>query len=332
MDDLIAELKNSISDGPDGSDEFLQMSSRYSPIKIVADNFHDIRRNTLLQKNILFVDGGNSILFESAGFCLGYIRTCGILYNGNVRLSRKSAEFYILVRESGGVFNVKTFPDSDFNNLVFRSEDESLRNGLERSTPSKIIPVIRRFAELRFAKLLDNHNVDYILLDGTLEARYPYEKEYLDGLCQTAKSCSLGKTCALTTNQGVPITKRLYDMKDGEWYYHPIVENHNPAHQADIYFVKFNSRSRHVFRFEVQAGFKGDIADLFSGLATNSKDPVFLGYPYGFVDVDSHARVSEEERKSLQTYISVKLGKEWNEFSKNLNSLNAHEILDKIRY
>jgi len=343
MDELVKELRNIVSK-KDASDDYLLMNSKYVPLKIESKNFHDILSQKS-NKRILFVDGGNSVLFESAEFCIAFIRVGGIVYSNNKRVSRKSQEFYLFVKENDGKYSVKTYPETSFNKMTFDSEDESLKNGLEKCNVARIVSVIRRFAEIEYAyensKDKNNKDIDYVIMDGTLEARYPFEDNYLTKLCSSGKTCALSKTCTLTTKNGLSITKKLLDLgnadsiKTGMWYYYPIVANNNPKHYAELYFVKLNVKTNYVFRFEVQKKFAGDmenISELFSILASNSNDPIFLGYPYGLIDVDQYVRVSDDELRLLQTKLSVKLGKDWNELSKHINSTNAHSILDKIKF
>ena len=213
------------------------------------------------------------------------------------------------------------FPKNDFNDMNFNSEDEKLVHGGDTASCARMLSVIRRLAELKHATHFDNP-----ILDGTLEARYPYE---LDFIAELKKVTALAKTCSLTTNTGFGITDYLASLNDGVWYYYPVVKNNNKSHPAEIYFVKLNDKSDYVFRFENNGN---DAKKVINLLMKNSKDPVFLGYPYGLVDADNTARVSEQEKKMLQTQISVKLGKEWSGFSKMLKSMNAHEILDNIRF
>jgi hypothetical protein len=339
MDDLVKDLK-SIAVRKDDGDDYLSMNSRYVPMRIESKNFHVMPKipNASFSKTILFVDGGNGILFESAEFCIAVIRVGGIVYCKNKRIRRDSQEFYLLVREIEGRYSVKTYPETSFNKITFDPEDESLRNGLERCSISRIVSVVRRFAEIEYARehSKNSDNIDYIIMDGTLEARYPLEEKYLTQLFSSGKTCALSKTCTLTTKNGLSITKKLLDLSSSlrydAWYYYPIVTNNNYRHDAEIYFVKFNAKANYVFRFEIQKGFKGNATELFSILSSNSNDPVFLGYPYGLIDVDQYVRVSDDESRLLQTKLSTKLGKDWNELSKHLNSINAHSILDKIKF
>ena len=338
MDGLVEDLKRIVA-RKDSADDHILMNSKYIPFILDVKNFHSI--NALAQETakgtVLFVDGGNSILFESAAFCIGIIRVAGIIYSDNKRIRRDAKEFYISVKETSGKYHVKTYPKNSFDGMIFDPEDEALRSGVERCNTSRVVSVIRRFAEIEYAT--DNSTgVDYIVMDGTLEARYPSEDTYLEKMFAKANVCAISKTCTLTTKNGYGIIKKLSDMaKDSScdadaWYYAPIVESRNPMHKAELYFVKLHNDAGYVFRLEVQKGFKGDIQGLFSLLKTNSVDPIFLGYPYGLIDVDQYARISEQESRILQTKISARLGKDWNELSKHLTSTNAHSILDKIRF
>ncbi len=322
MDDLINELKH-LKAGSLGECHAL-MNKNYSPIVIHKKNFHGIKEiNSLF--DVTFVDGGQAILFESAGFCIGFIRVAAMTYHGNRRISRDIEEFTIVIKEKDGTFITKTFPKNEFEELKFDPEDESVRMGMERATCSRILPIIRRLAELKFASKYAN-----VLLDGTLEPRYPYESDYIKKL---GNASALSKTCSLTTNTGLGVVEYLRLLNDGEWYYYPIVKNNNKNHPAEIYFVKFNEKSDYVFRFEHKnSDSEASAETVMAFLKKNSSDPVFLGYPYGLMDADNAARVSEQEKKMLQTQISMRLGQEWDQFSKMLKSMNAHEILDNIKF
>ncbi len=348
MDELVKELRKVVSKKSTG-DEYLLMNSKYVPLKIDLKNYHVIsnfndsdgnnENSDVLSKKILFVDGGNTILFESAAFCVGFIRVGGIVYSNNIRIKKSLQEFYIFVNEILGKYHVKTYPETIFNEMVFNPEDELLRTGMEKCTLAKIVSVIRRFAEIDYAcNANDSMAADYVVMDGTLEARYPIEKKYLDILYSKKNVCALSKTCTLTTKKGSSIITLLRNlntdatMQNGLWYYTPVVVNNSSSHNAEMYFVKLHVKTDYVFRFEVQKEFNRDVTELLSLLVLNSSDPIFLGYPYGLIDIDQYVRVSDDESRLLKMKLSVKLGKDWNELSKHLTNTNAHSILDKIRF
>jgi len=91
-----------------------------------------------------------------------------------------------------------------------------------------------------------------------------------------------------------------------------------------------HEKSRHIFRLEIYREQKEKLKEAISLLADNCKDPVFLGYPYGLIEADRNARISNNEKGMLRTFFSVKFGKDWERIEETLTSVDAHEVLDKI--
>jgi len=99
MDDVVDELRKAIAKGnPESADDILMMSRQYSPIVIDKKNFHAIISDDHPQC-MLFVDGGNSIIFECPNFCLGYIRVAAIRYKNNVRQSNPQMNSMCLLQK-----------------------------------------------------------------------------------------------------------------------------------------------------------------------------------------------------------------------------------------
>ena len=70
-----------------------------------------------------------------------------------------------------------------------------------------------------------------------------------------------------------------------------------------------------------------DPSKVLGFLATNSKDLILPGYPYGLIKADKFARVTENEIQFLRTKFNTKLNRNVRE-SLNLN--NVHKVLDSI--
>lgn len=327
MDDILSELRK-IAEKRDPDEDFLMMKGQYKSIILDAKNFHEIPADK--GKMCAVIDGGNAILLDSPMFALGFIRLASLKYSGNRRIQRNIQEFYVLVKYNGTEYIVLTHPKNTFDMMSFDPDDQTLKDGKDKTSPSRIISLIRRYAELELAS--KSEGVDFILLDGTLEARYPHEFGFIKNILMTGKAIALSKTCSLTTKQGYPITKKLYDMADEKkiWYYNPIVINNNKDHDAELSFVKLNANSDYVFRLETQR--TQDVGKAASALAANSNDAIFLGYPYMLIDADSAARVSDDEAMMLRTSFASKLGKQWIDLSRHLKSMNAHDMLDNIRF
>ena len=120
-------------------------------------------------------------------------------------------------------------------------------------------------------------------------------------------------TCTLLTASGNNPAILLSKISPSGCWSYKITEN--------IFFTKLHDRSKHVFRFEGDKNF-------LPYLIGQSKDAVFLGYPYGLILADKLARVSNQERKSLM--MRLLLDKENKDLVDHLSAINAHDILDNL--
>ncbi len=267
-------------------------------------------------KTIAFIDGGQAEIISTGNFSLSFIRVAAILFKGKEKINTSKNEFYLFTtsvwQENEIWFESKIFSLQekviDEKDLFISSNDTSLKNGLERASISKIADMARRFAELSLAKQMQ---ADFILLDGTLEKTFNHEERYLSQLPLNASS--LAKTSSLFTTQGnSPITLLNKMGFHGCWQY--LVDR-------NAFFVKLHPKARHVFRLE---GNK----DILPYLLEQSTDALFLGYPYGLILADALARVSNQEKNSLQ--MKFLLREDNKEIMNYLQTLNAHEILDNL--
>lgn len=314
----------------------------YKPITFSKNNFHEIKTIESNQR-IAFIDGGNTEILKSPNFSLQLIRIYFTIYQNNKRIDSKKLEFYILINAINQEENI-TYKTQFFGinkkTINFDSFDKTIRQGQHRIFISSIGNVIRRFTELETAKNIigELDNNDIIILDGDLKSSITNEINYLTQLYEKAAEknitiAAISKTSELFTEKGnalIPVLNEL-SPKD-EWYYHPLVKIENQNHKADIYIIKLNKNSKHTFKLEISNKTKYKIDELLSILKQNSKDPVFLGYPYGLIEADNFARVSNKEMDYIKTIFLTKLGKDNEKISKYLNTSNSHNILDSISY
>ncbi|MBI4453829.1 DNA double-strand break repair nuclease NurA [Candidatus Woesearchaeota archaeon] len=238
----------------------------------------------------------------------------------------------------------KYLPDKE--DLELFSYDTTIVSGENRAEISKLGDVVRRFAELRLAKLMTETELtcnDIIILDGNLRATYTNEEKYLNALYYAALKNNIiitafCKTSNLLTEKGSNIVSVLNHVAElnnikGCWFYHPIVEIKDEKHRAEMMFVKLNPLSEYIFRYEIYAQqFKlSSINEILSILALNSVDYSFPGYPYGLIKADTMARVSNKECEFLKTKIlfSLESSHNFKDLRKSMNALNAHNILDR---
>jgi len=314
-------------------------SPKYNSADFDSKNFHEIADIKNIGSRILFVDGGNANLLESPSFVVSFVRVFGVLMKGNEKLAKEKNEFFILVKAEKSEHKVsyaaEVFPmDGEKRNFCVRMDFP--QHSEDDSSVAKAANEIRRFFELQLASKMAETLLqpgDIIMLDGILKTNSLSEKQFMDNLCKTVEQkklilCSLAKTTNLVTDAGDSALVCLSKMTErGKWYYLPVAEINDENHLAHIIIAKLNKNSKRIFRIEVYKNSKYNPEILFSAIAENSKDPVFLGYPYGLVFADSHARVSNKEKDYMKT-IFLKDKK----LEPYVTSMDAHDVLDKINF
>lgn len=330
-------------------------------ISINKDNFEMILPSTDT-KTIAFIDGGQAEIISAGNFCLSFIRVEAVVFQNNKnrtnplpeglgfepsaishnkKIKNIIKEFYVLSTakyENNDLFYYsRLFFLNDLDNklvdeddLSISSTDASIRTGSERAPISKAANMARRFAELSLAAEL-SLEVDFVVVDGTLEKTFLNEEKYLERLnkggkddkgnvCAMAKVCALAKSSALFTTSGnSPVVLLNKIGLEGCWSY--FVDGNSDASGARTYFVKLHKKAKHVFRFEGHAA-------VLPYLLDNCQDALFLGYPYGLIIADKLARVSNAEKSSLR--MRFLLDAKNKEIVKYLHSSDAHDILDTI--
>ncbi|HLC52028.1 MAG TPA: hypothetical protein VJI98_02170 [Candidatus Nanoarchaeia archaeon] len=277
--------------------------------KINNNNFQEIIPQK--GKSITFIDGGQAEILSTGNFCLSFIRIVGITFKDKKKIQSKK-EFYLFTKavykNKDLIFESKIFGDKliEEADLIISSNDQTIKTSIERASIAKVSNIARRFAELALAKIIKS---DFILLDGTLEQSYPNEEKYLSSISALAKSSSL-----FTSSGNSPVILLNKIVIDKSWIYQ-INER--------TFFVKLHPKAKHVFRFDGNT-------EILPFLTENSKDALFLGYPYGLILADKQARITNEEKNSLA--MQFLLRKENQEIANYLNSINAHEILDQLSY
>ncbi|MFH1642738.1 MAG: DNA double-strand break repair nuclease NurA [Nanoarchaeota archaeon] len=343
MEDIQNEIIKALEASLSEKSNYAQFNNHnYKPAQLSKDNFYNIG-NVKTTKRIAFIDGGNSEILNAANFSLQIIRIYHTIYQKNARINSKKYEFYLLInasnKEGNILYNTKVFPiNYDFPDMVFNSFDDTIKQGNNRIKAGKIGEIIRKLAEIKVAETLvcELSDGDVIVRDGDLKACATYEQQYYESLYKKAAAkkviiAGLSKTSELFTDKGNSLLVTLNEMSpESSWYYYPLVEINSDKHQSEIYIIKLNKHSNYLFKFEIYKNSKYDIMQVMSLLQKNSVDPVFLGYPYGLVEADKFARISNNEAETLKIQFIAKAGKKWNVLKQYLNTTNAHTILDKI--
>ncbi|MBN1502571.1 DNA double-strand break repair nuclease NurA [Candidatus Woesearchaeota archaeon] len=303
----------------------------YTAAKINNSDFISIKKIHSNQQ-LIFVDGGNAEIFHTPNISLYFNRLYYTLYKNNKRIKGKILEFNSLIttisKSNDLFFQVELFPAKEgisLPKLRFSISDNTLTSNNRPADISRVGDVVRRLAELRLAQTIKEEAI--IILDGSLEPKYTYEEEFIDNLSRSKNIiCGLSKTSALLTLSGDSLIGLLYKISPKQSWLYKIAES------ADSYMfcVKLNENSKHIFRLDVASKDISKVGETVSLLSENSKDPIFPGYPYGLIEADKFARVSNREAERLKTQLQLSFGKDYNKIIPYLNAGNAHSILDTI--
>jgi len=320
MDKLLKKIVDNIE--YNAADSIIFETHDKKSVEIKKDNFHDIiEKNT--EKTIAFIDGGNLEIIKSPSLSLFFNRIYYTIYKSNKRIKNKVIEFYTLitaVNKEDMIF-YKTEYLFTKNNLeikeyLFDSFDKSLTTGNRRAPISLIGNIIRRFAELILAKEIP---ADFVVIDGSLKPKYVYEKEIIETL-KNKSMYGLSKTTNLLTKNGNSVGAYLINSTEQKTWYYKV--------DTLLFFLKLHPKTNYVFKFETFN--ENNFGEVLTLLKKNSKDAIFLGYPYGLIEADKFARVSLKEQEMLRLQLQMKLKKDYEKILPLLNSLNAHDILDNI--
>ena len=316
--------------------KFVQFSNeKYRPVEFNKENFHKIGD---AEGRIAFIDGGNNPIFEASSFSLQFVRVYWTVYSRNKREKSRKKEFFVLASSSeGSTITLDAFGSSLKLDKI-SAFDKTLAKGKHRVSVSEAALAYRKLAELNEAvKLIDElDSGDIIVLDRDLEASITGEKELLDELYAKAEEknvivCGIAKTARLFTDTGDSVLAAVSSIApEGEWYYLPVAEIDYEKHKAEICIVKLHPKSKYIFRLEIFNRQKESLGNALGILKKNSADPVFLGYPYGLIEADRFARVSNDEAEYLKVKLTSKAGKNRDKIINYMKSVDSHSVLDNI--
>jgi len=337
---------------------------RYYPSRLTLNNFHkfNIKQDAA---RICFVDGGNSTIIDSPGLVVNLNRVGFCIYKGGEKVEPESLQpkidFFTIASATYDGDEVKygvelvplqktaleVLPEE--GDLVFDSFDPTLMEGRRRAPLSRVATASRAFAEWKLASEAVERELDagdMLVRDGSLQTQITGESRYSNMAYDAAVSkgvifTGLAKTSTLFTDTGMPLFSSIAIManrnglKEESWYYHPIVDIRAPDHRAYMFAVKLHPMSKHVFRFELlkeQAEEVRDFSEVIQGIAQNSNDLTFPGYPYGLIEADRITRVRDEEVEPIRIQLlsAVSGLGVWDEIEAFIRTVDAHQVMDEI--
>ncbi len=328
---LMFEILSRISLQGEPGDYGLPAIKNAEPVPLDAGNFHPVEPVDNLK--VGFVDGGNNIIFLSPGQAVHMVR----LYYSIFENGRK-VEFgrYTFVANSSIDVNEDSFHVQVFDVDGSRIFPEEMKIGVEeideREKIKGVGAYLRRIGEWLLMKRIAD-KCDVLVRDGSLQTGEKREYEYSNQVFASISDKVLvgfSKTCSLLTTRGFSLTASIHhlSLKSGvsaPWYYHPIARNISTI-KGDMFMVKLHPFSDYVFRVEVYPQEYAPAA--LGALVPYSNDPTFIGYPYGLIDADVNARISEEEAKIYRTMLYNNA----DAFSRmQANAVNAHDLISEVR-
>ncbi|HLC85396.1 MAG TPA: DNA double-strand break repair nuclease NurA [Candidatus Nanoarchaeia archaeon] len=331
LKDLLPQLKEALSQR--GSK--IVVSGSYE-IAVDPNNFFSV--TPLPSSNsVVFIDGGNAEVIGAVNVSLQMIRLAASTYKCNTQESFLRKESFCLtttVPKKGQLFFKTSMTPNLVDVPVFSIQDPTIAP--KRGLPSvSLMPEIaRRFAEISLATeaLVSLERDDVVVMDGLLSPRYTGEDLLIEDLLAKAKHkgitiLGLAKTSRLMTEAGDSAMDALASVSPGGlWRYS------SPADKQSIttHFVRLHPNSTHVFRLEVPSFCLDNLDEALSTLASQSTDPIFLGYPYGLIAADKLARVSNHEQEYLRLALQSVAGKDFKDIAQAMRSIDAHQILDSM--
>lgn len=360
---VLENLADRVSNIPVGDPLF--EDPRYHAIKFRPEHFHPIDAADS-SRTLCFIDGGNVSIVRAPNFVVELTRLHSCQFNGQEKTQNprpNRIEFYTIccaASENNQIIYETEFISvndewrkllPDPRDLRFNSFDDTLMTGRQRASIDRVADCARLFAEWSYAQYLIEHKLeanDIVVKDGTLQTSITNEAKYANSTYEAAMQkgiifSGLAKTSRLFTTTGYPLLSSIgmlaeqTDLKTDSWYYHPIVDIAHPDHRAELFAVKLQKNSEYVFRFEIlrdqfqNMGLKA-LQSVIGTVALNSVDICFPGYPYGLIEADQLARVTEREKDSYKVqFMSAAASSDlWSRISRHLKCIDAHSLLDTL--
>ena len=310
-------------------DSIKSIATKYGEI-ILPDSFEKLNNDAVFinpnNNNFTFnyVDSGFSMLLDTPSLIILFFRVA--LVNNKIN----TQEYYITLRKE------KTENELLWNIFMWDKDKKFLGDFLISGSLSKdeVISYIRKKLEWESAySIMNMNNNQVFVFDGSFDVRNNMEKLLLDKLYDFCKKnkivlSAFSKTSSISTDTGLPAT--FYFNKKYENPYYVLIGRNKIFYNLNMYFSKLNRNSKYSFRVDL---FIDNISekDFFQSLMQESDDPVFIGYPYGLIKADSSARISNEEKDYERTKLFIE-SKSEDLLTELENSINAHSILDNLRF
>lgn len=294
--------------------------------EIIIKKIRDKNEKTISEE-AWFVDGGLALGYFTNTLLISKIRVAGVEYSSNkkIRINTKINEFHALAYKEEQKINLIIEPDNELinsKNLNIKTETENGNSIIE------FINQTRREAELKMLINISNDEKNkekLFVIDGPL-IRESDDLELKKSILSTKHSLlGIIKSTEDSTDKGRPASyalSRQINIKE-PWYC--VVEED----EIISGYAKLGKHSKFVVKF--QATKKTNIEQSLLIIYKLSQDPVFPGYPYGLIEADELARISNTEKEELSSTI-LRESKQSKEMEEAQEMSKPHELLDNIKF
>jgi len=154
-----------------------------------SENHFKPLRRWLFPKSLIFIDGGSSEIIRTSTLSVFFVRVAHVTYNENQKTQQGKNEYFVVCRVENNQFMSRVYPLSEGNReqFTFSLNDETLKDGVNIGSVSKVGNVIRRFLELQYATYLATEEGSVLVLDGSLQSTYTHELPLLKKLLSAAE-------------------------------------------------------------------------------------------------------------------------------------------------
>lgn len=317
---------------------YFSQQKYYKPKTIEIDNFQEFDFKEK-DRVLCCVDGGNNKIFETPSESIHLLRIYFNLFRGKKRVENiEPLSLYLSCDHQEDEITVRSMKVND--SIPIGSDEYVVKKEeLENGRPVNAGHTVRKYLEWETIKYVSENYLeegDIILRDGVLQTGVEGEREYAEEAYNSVEEngvhlVGLAKTCTLRTTCGFPLVAAIQELStevsEGPWYYHPIAENEHPDHKGEMMVVKYHRNSNYAFRTEFYREIDNPVEEILEYMAFQAQDPIFLGYPYGLVDADKRARVTDEEIEYLKSVGFNRMGRT---FKNKVSTLDAHDKLSEL--
>ncbi len=313
---------------------------------------------------IIYVDGGNAEIASGDLWSLNQLRIAVVQFRSKKRISQTISEALVTIQVVDDKVKLSFIEGNDdllFNPMIIEKNDLLNEVAIDSDLKTVSVDAVRRLLELKAIRsFVENNNIknSSLVIDGSLVPHNSLDVVEISNLAKlsNANNCFLSgisKSSQMQTNQfrNLNDTVNYNADKNRSFLFGPFSQyNDEFGTKINISIIKLHPKADYSFRFDYFSGYninqnnlnRMDSASLLEQLSLHlpqsiknkviellnvSREPSFLGYPYGLIFADRIARVSYEETNFIKTKFKSFLSKEERQlFTKQ----NAHSFLDNM--